>query len=537
MSNVKEISKVYLLSVPLEKDYKHTLFFENEEDQQEYFKSRIVAQYTDFTYIRKDNKILIPDHDSNHLYTTLDRLLNLGVNYVMYQNSDYSNRWFYCFLNNLKYIDDETTELEIQTDVIQTWLFDYHVRPSFIEREHVDSDKLGEHTVPENLETGEFICNGVENVDMGEMYIIVGTTKTLSENVQGGIYAGIYSGVRYFAWKVTNYQSVNKFIADMTAGTEDTDGGIAEAIQCIFIAPSFVVGLTEGGSDNHLAYSSSVLQKDNIQIDKNLILEDYSPKNKKLLSFPYNYLLASNNSGGSAVYKYEHFSGNEQASCDFKMYGTICPGCSIRLNPKYYKGVDEHQEEGINAGKFPICNWNTDVYTNWLTQNSVNIAVSVGMSALQIAAGVGMAVGTGGAGALAGGGMVASGIAGIAGTMGQVRQQSFTPPQAEGNLNCGDIIHSMGKNTFSFYQMSIKGEFARMLDKFFDMFGYKVNMVKEPNKNHRSSWWYTKTIDVEIAGAIPQNDMQKIKDCYNNGITFWKEPDKLGLYWGDNEIV
>lgn len=37
-------------------------------------------------------------------------------------------------------------------------------------------------------------------------------------------------------------------------------------------------------------------------------------------------------------------------------------------------------------GKFPICNWDTDVYTNWLTQNGVNIGLSVAGSALSITA-------------------------------------------------------------------------------------------------------------------------------------------------------
>ena len=41
MTNVDYISKVYLLGVPLENDYKNTLYFANAQAQQTYFQSKI----------------------------------------------------------------------------------------------------------------------------------------------------------------------------------------------------------------------------------------------------------------------------------------------------------------------------------------------------------------------------------------------------------------------------------------------------------------------------------------------------------------
>ena len=69
------------------------------------------------------------------------------------------------------------------------------------------------------------------------------------------------------------------------------------------------------------------------------------------------------------------------------------------------------------------------------------------------------------------------------------------------------------------------------------MFGYKVNIVKTPAKAHRSRYWYTKTIDVNIDGAIPSKDMQVIKDCYNRGITFWRNASEIQNYSLINTIV
>ena len=85
--------------------------------------------------------------------------------------------------------------------------------------------------------------------------------------------------------------------------------------------------------------------------------------------------------------------------------------------------------------------------------------------------------------------------------------------------------------------MSIKSEYAKIIDKYFDMFGYKVNMLKVPNKNHRARYWFTKTIDVNINGAIPNDDLQQIKNCYNNGITFWRSDSEVDNYNVTNNII
>jgi hypothetical protein len=85
--------------------------------------------------------------------------------------------------------------------------------------------------------------------------------------------------------------------------------------------------------------------------------------------------------------------------------------------------------------------------------------------------------------------------------------------------------------------MTIKAEYARAIDEFFDMYGYKCHRVKVPEKAHRAAYWYTKTIDANIEGDIPQEDLQAIKDCYNRGITFWKNASNFRDYSVANGIV
>ncbi len=89
--------------------------------------------------------------------------------------------------------------------------------------------------------------------------------------------------------------------------------------------------------------------------------------------------------------------------------------------------------------------------------------------------------------------------------------------KVSGSLNSADVNVASGNNTFHYYKMSIKQEYARVIDSFFDMFGYKVNLVKIPNIHKRVNWDYIKCIDVNLEGNIPENYQAVLTeyDTYN----------------------
>lgn len=512
----EKMSEVLLCAVPLENDYKHTLYFESASSQESYFRSKKVYGDTGYSYIRKESRLRYPrDVDT----------LRRHVNYIMYRNTSHSNKWYYAFITKMEYANDGQAWIYFETDVIQTWMFDYLVRPSFIEREHVDSDEIGEHTIEEGLEKGEYICNyHTRDTELLNTCVVMGSTVTPSDfhNEIGGVYGGVYSGIRYYAYE--DFDKVTETIQAMA------DSSKQEAITSLFVAPDFVVGTTGEGEISGTVKTSNDVKSYMYELQKKY--EDnfqgqYTPKNNKLYTFPYCYLLVTNGNGASAIYHYEKFG---LATCTFIVYGVLCPGVSIRLQPNNYNGAANNFDEGLNLGKYPQCNWATDMYTNWLTQNGVNVGVSLTNA---IAGTVGGAVLGGPAGVVAGG--IAGGTA-IAQSLYEVYKASLMPPQAEGNINCGDVVHSSKNNTFQYYKMSIKPEYAKIIDEYFSMFGYKCHRVKLPNVNHRANYWYIKTIDVNIDGAVPMDDMAKIKGAYNNGLTFWSNPNNIKNYAVDNSI-
>ena len=141
----------FLTNVPIDETYEHTLWFNTVSDQTTYFNSKALYTLTNQSYVKETDGLL-------RVSLTVEQLYN--CNYIMFQNTSFSNKWFYGFITNIQYRANATSYVTFKIDVIQTWLFDFNVKPSFIEREHSATDVAGENLVPENLETGEYIIDG-----------------------------------------------------------------------------------------------------------------------------------------------------------------------------------------------------------------------------------------------------------------------------------------------------------------------------------------------------------------------------------------
>lgn len=530
MITITPQGSIYLCKTPLERDYKNQLTFSSKANQETYFTSTIQKTLTEYTYIKKDNTITIGE--------PIDTIIN--CNYLFYVNTGFTTKYYYCFINKMEYVNENVTRIYFETDVFQTYQFDIVYNQSFIEREHVNDDSVGLHTIPEGLETGDYIVN--ERVDGKggvtlQGNIIVGATIDFNnkvngkyQNINGTKVNGVFGGLKYF---------VPLSIASLKLILEDVaNAGQSDGIVSMFIGNSDFYELSSGTEtypyivDSDTALSNEwkyvIIEQGEMhyanQIFKPTQIGNYTPVNKKLLTFPYCYINCDNNNGSNAIYKYELFSGNE---CDFIYYGATTPGMSIRLFPKNYNNQSININEGVNVGKYPICSWNSDVYTNWLTQNSVNVGLNVGSALLST--GVGVATSNPIA--------IASGLIAVANSVGEVYKHSLTPPQIEGNTNNGDVMYSFCGNKVSMYLTSIKEEMAQVIDKFFSMYGYKVNIVKTPNITGRTNWNYVKTIDNNFDGDIPQEYLQTIKKMFNDGVTLWHNASTMYDYSQTNSIV
>lgn len=81
-----------------------------------------------------------------------DYLVEQGVNYVIWNNGF---KDLYCFIVAKEYIDEENTRLHYEVDVLNTYLFDFEIKKSFVERKNCTIDEITDFD--EGLDLGEHI--------------------------------------------------------------------------------------------------------------------------------------------------------------------------------------------------------------------------------------------------------------------------------------------------------------------------------------------------------------------------------------------
>ena len=565
----KNISKVYLLNVPLEDDMRNTLYFANASSQHTYFQNNISKTYNNVSYQSETRTFRCPDQiDTVRQY-----------NYIMWQNTAYSNKWFYAFIKKMTYVSDGYTDVVFEVDPLQTFMFDIEVKPSFVEREHTNNDTVGANTLPEGLELGETICNGPvinfgganpDNVNKRYYTIIEvsqvensGTSETMSYRwangsheltpsinaigrgtiplIVGGTFAGSIHGVIRSASDVTymyDKASLSESVVNMYILPQELVPPFNEIILSVGGRECDGIGVPVATNNPQTIGTYSFNRPNNVN--------GYIPHNAKCLTYPFNYFVISNNAGTSQPFRYEDFSNG----VSFKVEGAFGISGSTKAIPQNYRSISSSEnalDYSINGPKFPVCSWKSDSYTNWLTQNSANMAMQwqretlgSGVDIVGGAARGAMAGGPVGAGVGAGVGLLTTGASLINVAKEQFlakTQANMVGDQVHGNTGAGDFLWSKYRSPFTFIPMGIKAEYIRCIDNYFDAFGYQVNRMKTPNTNHRQNWWYTKTMNANIVGNVPNEEMNKIKSAYNNGLTFWRNPSNFLNYSVSNGIV
>lgn len=539
MIDNKENEIILCKGIKMDKNYENVLSY-GETDLVTLCRNNKIYEADNYNFIEKaDNKIVVSHPYSYCMY----------ANYVAFKNPRFGNKWIFAWITDVKLINIGSTEITFEVDVWSTWYSSFVVGQAFIEREHVSDDTVGLHTIPENLELGEYVTNYEnKNTQFNTLDVIVASNVDTSINannqlVGGDVYGGTYNkirqGFKYYYFSNNASSSLNTVLKAID------DAGKADSVKFMFLAPfnSFEkddATILDNGKvkENYLVKYmdwENIVTGDTAPL-KLTSLNGYTPVNKKLLTFPYCYLRVTNNNGADAIFHFEKFADNDANKCYFQFICAICPGMSINLFPLSYDGITNNFNECLPAGKFPVCGFSSDVYTNWLTQNGVNIVSSLVGGALQTAVGAGSIVAGGG---LSGASMGAGGLGSIKDTLTTIYQHSFNPIQSRGATNTGDVKTSGNINTFTAYGMSIKQEYARCIDGYFSRFGYQVNEVKTPNLNSRTKFNYIKVggMDELITGDIPASDLEKINEICRKGVTIFHDYSSFGNYTQTNSIV
>lgn len=574
-----------MIKCPIELDNLNQLSFANATTQHSYFNGLPKLSLEGATFQRKDGTIRWPG--------SMEDILE--YNYCMYRNKSHGNKWFYAFIDNIRYVNDNTSDIKISTDCYQTWQFDISWHASYVEREHVLDDSVGAHTIPEGLDTGEYVCNGIDRIYYAKrsyweggitppvgsgavMVCIQLTTLTLTKDgvttepsnpptrsIINGVPQGTYMiGVPYT-------KDAMAYIYTLTGAYDGA--GRSDAIVSMFLCPHDVcswtalagTGIWNGGHFYKADDSDNATASAITTISIPTSLDGYVPKNNKCFVAPYNYFHITNNAGSDIEYYYEDFISTPS----FFMESSMEQGGSVVFKPSNSKKstktaggvVSDGYSEGVMGAKLPQLSWQSDYYLNWEAQNGKNVAIQTGLAAAgfalnTIAGFTGPAMQnasmretavqrgympdeepgpTVNAGGMLGG--VLNFASQVASTQNAIRQAKMVPPQAKGNISGGYLQFAADECCFSVFKMSCRAEYIQCIDQYFSMFGYKVNSLKLPNISGRSNWNYVKTMGCNITGDIPQGDLQVIKGLFDRGITIWHNPSTFLDYSQNNNIV
>lgn len=582
---------IYLLNVPFDSGYKNVIDFESYKAREKYMLSRrltdpsglhIAYAYDDCQYLRRDGVLKVPVHIDN-LYR---------CNYLMYKNPYYSDRWFYCFVTDQRYINDNCTALKIETDVYSTWILDTQIGESFVEREHAMTDKPGDNLIPEGLEIGQPVCVDFKNMydELSPVACVAFKGKTIGSYTikqDVGSYNGIPSSIPFLITSKTRFHQLI---------TNINSAGQGDQIFTAFLLPTLCVAKfihdNQSGIDGPKAFAQlpfDYRESDEdhiISIDKPQTNNGYTPRNKKLLTYPYCYLGFNPPNGSPKIYKFEYFNDPiTKDTVNFRFISEINPNPSVVGIPQYYQGQQYNVSQSVTINGYPSISYKNDYFNSWLAQNSQIVNLSVDRNNFnydmnfrrnEIArekeanirqAGI-IAAAASGANALMAGNVnsainrTAQGIYGafnsdlntrdlilsanqdagnhfydIQALAAQVEKQSMLPDTGTLSSSNSTLLG------YSFFQWScfvtygLRKDMLERIDRYFDMFGYQTNMLKIPNTTGRKYWNYVKTVNINMTGSIPLSDLNKLKAAFNNGITIWHDPDFYGTYVKDNSIV
>ena len=532
-------------NIKLDKSYKDVLNY-SEQQMVSLCQSNAVASANNYSFIRSERNVIKTSFSYNDA---------LKCNYMAFQNPDYSNKWFFAFIDDVEYANDGTSRIKYTIDEFSTWFDYWNPEPCFVEREHVSDDTIGLHTVPEGLECGEYVINATGDVEtnlQSTELICIGVSY-LPDNTpfatQNRIYGGVFSGVYYVLFKFT--ESAAKFIQAFS------DIGHLNDIVNLFMIPLSIanVDYTDGWSTGDLGNQTAInfrvlpnsagvitLRNADISLTMPGTLNGYTPKNNKLFCYPYNLLTISNNVGTQAEYHYEDFINNSPL---FSLVAAVSPSCSVWLFPNNYKKSSDAKggyNWGIPVAKYPQGSWNGDQYTNWMTQNGINLFGHRIDAATTKA--IGGSIKSIGGAATMDADNIGSGLSEMFGAVQEQYRASMLPNQIGGQVNSGDVCYAYNKMSPTFYKMSIRSEYAAIIDDWFSRFGYKINRVKLPNQIGRTYWNFVKIGSGESIGystnqtrSVPASSMDIINTIYRNGVTIWHNHANIGNYSLNNTIA
>jgi len=497
-------SVVRFLNVPFSSSQNNVLKFPSVSSQIAYMETKIIYTLSDCTYIREG------DGEFLRVNKVVDNLYN--CNYVMFQNTQFGSKWFYAFIEKLKYKNGSVTDVILKIDVGQTFQFDYSIQDSFIERQTQATDYY--NTLADTPSTGDLKVVYEYEKPLSGVYIILlnsdPTTDDTTSSANSYPIIGNYSMPCYMAICQTA-DEMSEIVQAIS------NKGRADRIQSCYFAPC---SITDVG------YEIQLMPKGDLNISKTYInlvhtmslsllseivsfVIPYTPTFKKELSYPYAKLEIVDKITGKYI-ELDLSKFQDPLYPQFKLIFNITNNVEYKLVPLNYNGIAYSIENSL------VINPNSDLpifsnsYSKYLKDNGVSNVISGVMS---------------GVGAI---GSIASGdIGGAIGSFGQIAQTINADSVARKQPNqvsgiTGDAFEYLNYSPRIYFRLKVMDEnHMKIARNFWNAYGYPERRISQYS-NTSNKYNFIKTVGANIiSDAIPTEYQREIELMLDKGVTFW----------------
>lgn len=566
---------IKLFHTDLTSDYQNTLDFDSKASQTRYFDGLAIAEFGE------ENLSVIKELEEVRLYANYNSLQT--VNYAYFENDiDGVIKGYYAFVTGVKWCGIGVVGLSLQIDYIQTYLFDYTLKTSFISRAHVNrrnSDGTPDLTyadTPENINIGTDVVYkkvkeyqtslrgtwssprpGAADFRVYYLWIIAtnhyGDTAPIKNKSSYGLLGTFYVYMLPFSQLQQNKQFTFK----------DIDGNNLAAISEVYelikadlkTVSVFVTAHTQipivynaTGLNATMEYSSNHL--DSITIDgKRLFMVDYDAqqsmpidpypirfdKEVKASCFPYKHYLISLNRGDGIIAKPQRIKDSE---IKVTLKQDISPIPRTTYGITNYEGEGEHgYATDDKNNELPLINnsYLTALQTRKASMTT-GIATSVAQTGFSLLTSMATGNYLGAAGAAIGG---ASNLLNQFAQIEDLRTNPDSIRKSGNNYNIEYMLNTMG---MILYEVTLPyDEQQRVLD-YFQKFGYSIKRFVDIDLKSRQYFNFIQTVEANITGDFNDTVRIQLKQIFDNGIRFWHVRDGqefpgIGNYTVENDEV
>ena len=527
---------LYVGVVPWNSDLKNVQSYNSRAEQISTIQGLLTHKYEHINIIRRDTDLILKGVNEDLTQ----------CNYLMYQNADISNKWYFAFIDNVQYNSLNSVIISHTIDVWQTYQFDITYYKNLILRSHVakSTDTVGRWLAPEPISVApefERKHNVFNDLSWVPQYVLH-STSVYNPNTKKYEYKGNGTGATLSAeygifvdndndvqTVVKNYGKLSAAEALKSNDDDEYSNWISDLLtgQTIDKAVKLIsttsisqlqdhrnelIGLyaiPDWVHDGTNKYATNNIKKKEVTttLPTATLACGYAPRNKKMLSSLCKAYLFYNENGFKLPLKPELFTSDTPVftvkSTELSTNGFILQIGSYADYTAKTNKISYRCENRLGYD----ANTGLDKVLNTLT-SSVGVVNAVGSVASQAFVG-----NVGGA---------------VQGAVGAV-QQSINMIDALGQRGVntgasGDIMSITEKRAMPvFADVSPTEAQCRYIDDYLDVYGYAINEIGKISTymKNRSNWNYIQVANCNIKVSAPNDDVNKLKQMFESGVTIW----------------